>query len=303
MVSLPRPASGLARRIRRHARWLAVALAVSMHRAWTVGPHCGRDDATIEVLDWNLENFPGDHDVDGMRDVVSDADPVVFAAQEINDPDALARLWPDASWSISEGGGVRGQRLGAGTRTATIDRVVEHAAFTLGGRVRPAMSMRVTTHGRSFDLVVVHLKAKADGAPLRRLQWLALVQLVMQLRAASDAGDLVVMGDFNTAGRDGVAVDERELLTHVLAGLGLRAVDTPPGCTAYWDGARRDAWLEPSTLDLVFVAGFADASVSARALGACAAHRCAAIRSSADHPDPALHATSDHCPILLEITP
>lgn len=303
MVPVPRPATGLLRRVRRHARWLAVGLAVAMHRAWTDGPRCDRDDGTIAVLDWNLENFPGDHDVDAMHDIVADADPTVFAVQEVLDHEALARLWPDAVWSISARGGVRHQRLGAGTRDATIDRVREHDAFAVGGRVRPAMSMRVTTADRAFDLVVVHLKAKADGAPIRRLQWLALVDLVSQLLASEGGGDLVVMGDFNTAGVAGVATDEREMLTSVLAGLGLRAIETPPGCTAYWDGARRDAWLEPSTLDLVFVAGFADASISARAQGACAVHRCAPIRSSEDHPDPALHATSDHCPILLEITP
>lgn len=295
--------TGLARRIRRHGQWLAVLAAVALHRAWSVGLRCGRDEGTIAVLDWNLENFPGDHDLAAMRDVVLRASPTLFAVQEVRDPEALETLWPTASWWISDRGGARGQRLGAGTRDATIEDFAEHDVFALGGRVRPAVSMRVHTHDRAFDLVVVHLKAKADGAPLRRLQWLALVDLVARLRLASDGGDIVVVGDFNTAGKDGAADDERAVLTSTLAVLGLRAVDTPPGCTAYWDGVRRDAWLEPSTLDLVFVGGFAEASITARALGACAVHRCAAIRSSEAQPDPALHATSDHCPILVEITP
>lgn len=296
-------AAGLARRVRRQARWLVVLAAVAIHRTWTVGPQCSRDDDTIVLLDWNLENFPGDHDVAAMHEVVDRAEPTVFAVQEVLDAEALASLWPDATWSISIGGGARGQRLGAGVRDGSIDTFAEHAAFTLGGRVRPAASMRVHTHGRSFDLVVVHLKAKADGAPLRRLQWLALVDLVARLRLASEGGDIVVVGDFNTAGNHGAAHDEREVLTAALAVLGLRAIDTPPGCTAYWDGVRRDAWLEPSTLDLVFVGGFDDATISARALGACGIHRCAPIRSTDAQPDPALHATSDHCPLLLEITP
>jgi hypothetical protein len=76
------------------------------------------------------------------------------------------------------------------------------------------------------------------------------------------------------------------------------------GCSTYWDGPRRDAWQEPSLLDLIWVGGLAEALVAeprAIALGHCARHHCAAFRSTEAYPEPDFVSMSDHCPVALDL--
>lgn len=288
-----------------------VAAAVLGHRA-LVGDGCPTTSCrggnrTLAVVTWNLENFPGDHDVAKMAARIADVDPDIVAFQEVLDAAALDALLPGRTAHVSERGGARGQRLGFAVdpEHTSVGPRTEHAALEHGGRVRPALSSHVRHGDVDFHLVVVHLKATPAGIDVRRTQWAALAELVAHLGSdgpGADDPDVIVVGDFNATGTDDMtAAEERDALGAVLGTVGLRLLAPEDGCSAYWDGRRRDAWLEPSLLDLVFVRGFADHAPRVRALGACAAHRCAPVRSTDAHPDPDVVATSDHCPVLLEL--
>lgn len=291
--------------LRRRLPLLLVAVGVVLHRVVTHPFACGdRPDPrqTLVVMSWNLENFPGDHDVAKMAARIEAIDPHVIAVQEVLDPHALASLAPTRTATLSVKGGARDQKLGVLVDDdAIVSDVVEHATLEHGGRVRPALSSYVDLGAVDFHLVVVHLKATPDGLPIRRLQWAALADLLARISLHPDR-DVIVVGDFNATGLDDVsASDEREALAAVLRPLDVHAVPIDGGCSAYWDGSRRDGWLEPALLDLAFVRGWGGAEVRARTIGACAAHACAPLRSTEAHPDPDIAGTSDHCPLVLEI--
>jgi len=292
----------------RRSRWIHLALVTAgivAHRLLTHPIACGsRPDParTLVVMSWNLENFPGDHDVTAMAGRIAAIDPHVVAVQEVLDPAAFASLAPDRRATLSVRGGARDQKLGLLVDGDTeVADVVEHATLEHGGRVRPALSSHVSVGAVDFHLVVVHLKATPEGLSIRRLQWAALADLLARITLHPDR-DVIVVGDFNTTGNgEFSATDERDALAAVLQPLGVRPVPIDGGCSAYWDGRRRDAWLEPALLDLVFVRGFEGADLRARTIGACAAHACAPLRSTQTHPDPDIAGTSDHCPLVLEI--
>ena len=75
-------------------------------------------------------------------------------------------------------------------------------------------------------------------------------------------------------------------------------------CTAYWDGARRDAWKEPSLLDLVFVRDLRE-SLEPNAIAYpdahCRRNACGELRSTDAYPDPDFAHVSDHCPVSLDL--
>lgn len=307
---------------RRATATLAVTALVLTHaltrprvrEAYGCGPSDGPDtsDAELTLLSWNLRNFPEPtHDRELVRARLDDVAPHVLALQEIHDASALAELIPDRELVLSDKGGAHDQHLGFATddRVQLLAPPIEHPALALGGRVRPAMSSYLrTSSGLDFHLVVVHLKATPSGAPLRRLQWALLVDLVARLSVdGPGAGDpdILVVGDFNPTGDDTIGPDEeRAALGEALAHVGLVALPIEGGCSAYWDGARHDGWLEPTLLDLVFVGGFAGRGPEAwRAtpLGACAAHGCSALRSTTAHPDPQIAGLSDHCGVLVQL--
>lgn len=289
------------------SRWLtipALVVAVATHhllRDGCGGP--GDDAATGTVVSWNLRNFTAaDHDVEAMAATLAAVDAPIIAVEEVLDGDDLAAMLPTRRVLLSQHGGARDQRLGVAIdeRVELLEGPVEHRELELGGRVRPAVEFLLREGGVRLRLLVVHLKATPRGLPQRRLQWAALAQLIARAQAVGGHDALVVIGDFNVTGDDDLAADdERAALAQVLARVGLRAVVPDAGCSAYWDGRRRDAWLEPSLLDLAFVGGAVAAAPRLDPLGACARHDCAPLRSTDAYPDRDLAGTSDHCPMLL----
>lgn len=313
-------------RSRKLLRGLVLVVAVvAAHRAWRATGGCHSPDGPdtsadrLALVTWNLHNFPDDdgpdaHDRARLRARIEAIDPHVLALQEIHDPAALAELVPDRRVLLSEHGGARGQALGLAVddRVEVIGELVEHHALEIGGRVRPAVSAYLRVPGRGeidLHVVVVHLKAMPEGHDLRRLQWALLADVIARLPLAGPGlgdDDVIVVGDFNaTGGEQGDASRERDDLAAVLAAVGLRPLAIEGGCSAYWDGERRDAWQEPTLLDLAFVGGaFAqDLELVATPLGACARHRCAPLRSTEAYPDAEIVGMSDHCPVLVELKP
>ena len=275
----------------------------------------------FRLVSWNLRNFPvrpGDaardppHNIERMRRALARLDADVAAFQEVHDPAALGALLGDSyQWIASDGGGTHDQHLVIAWRTAEVEPIeapVEHTALSLGGRLRPALSLRLAAvHGTNADFTVaaVHLKARPSGLALRRVQWEQL--LLMTTELLEHESDLVLLGDFNVTGgtRDPEnefisGALERRQLEQALGRVGLWPAEVG-ACTAYWQGVRHDRWLEASRLDLAFLAGF-DATRVETAIGAhCRRHRCAPFQSSAAHPEPSLESLSDHCPVLIDL--
>jgi endonuclease/exonuclease/phosphatase family metal-dependent hydrolase len=262
----------------------------------------------VRVVTWNLHNFPGDdQNLPRLRERLAKLDADLLAVQEIHDPAALANLLPGWQLHLSEHGGRGHQRLGIALDPTTLELVGpvrEHPELTMNGHVRPAVSARLRVRGGpDFHVVVVHLKAKSDGLPLRRKQWPLLAELARDLLQTDP--DLVLLGDFNATGPAGGSPDdELTALADILGPLGLHRIPPAVPCSAYWDGARRDAWQEPSLLDLVWVAGLAPNlghDPQSRPLHHCARHHCQAFRSTPAYPEPDFADLSDHCPVALDL--
>ena len=276
-----------------------------------------RADA-VRVVSWNLANFKGSisgHDLERMREVIEDLDPDVIAVQEVKDPAALAALLPDFELRLSSKGGRGHQLLGVAWRPDRVELLdsAEHPELSIGGRVRPALSayLRAADGGPDFWLVVVHLKAMPDSMPLRREQWPVLAEIAQGcLGRSPGAGDsdLIVVGDFNTTGPPGHGAlgpaFEQSELAKVFAPASVRRLTSATGCTAYYDGQRRDAWKEPSEIDLVWVRGLdesLDANAEVHSGTHCAASRCEDFRSTDAYPVRDYESVSDHCPVVLDL--
>lgn len=267
----------------------------------------------LRVATWNLKNFPGEHqDRERLKTRLHELGADVIAVQEIHDPGALRRLMPGWELHLSETGGRGGQRLGVMFDPAAVELVGaprEHRELAMGGGVRPGFSVYLRVRGGpDFHLVVVHLKAMDEGYELRRAQWPVLAQIVETLRGAGpgrDDDDVIVLGDFNATGpAGGTPADELAALDARLGGVGLQRLANHEGCSAYWDGPRRDAWQEPSQLDLIWAAGLKESlqpGSEVRPLHHCARHHCAAFRSTAAHPERDYADLSDHCPVVLDL--
>lgn len=286
-----------------------------------------RGDA-LRVVSWNLANFEGDasgHDLERIREVIAALDPDVLALQEIKDPEALAALLggspSDVSsvWElqVTEHGGRGRQKLAIAWRRDRIEllETEEHTQLTIDGRVRPGFSayLRGREGGPDFWLVVVHLKAMPSGIEIRREQWPLLAEIAEQAPRGDSPGagdrDLMIVGDFNTTGpatvpaKAGPAIEQHEL-GKILGPVGLRRLSNATGCSAYWDGRRRDAWKVSSEIDLVWIRELkeslaADAEVHSGTH--CAASRCEEFRSTEAYPVRDYKSISDHCPVVVDL--
>lgn len=262
----------------------------------------------VRVVTWNLHNFPGaEQNLSRLRGRLAQLDADLLAVQEIHAPTALADLLPGWQLHLSAHGGRGHQRLGIAfdpTALELLAPIREHTELTMNGHVRPAVSAHLRVHGGpDFHVVVVHLKARGDGFTLRRKQWPLLADLARDLLHSDP--DLIILGDFNATGPVGGSPDdELTALANILTPLGLRRLHPDEACSAYWDGARRDAWQEPSLLDLVWVAGLEHAVEPSRvvhSLHHCARHHCEAFRSTSAYPEPDFADLSDHCPVALDL--
>ena len=279
------------------------------------GPEPGPRGDALRVVTWNLENFEGrasGHDLARIREVIDALDPDVLAIEEVKDGSALAALLPDFDLLVSDQGGGGDQHLAIAWRRDRVSLLAheEHAELSLGGRVRPALAGYLRGRdGPDFWLVVVHLKAMPDGLALRREQWPMLGDVAEQLgERAVEQGvdhDLLIVGDFNTTGPRGAgpAVEQREL-GEVLARAGLRRLPSASGCTAYYDGDRRDAWKQASEIDLIWARDLRESLTTDTKVVSgthCSAWRCRDFRSTAAYPVHDYESVSDHCPVVVDL--
>jgi endonuclease/exonuclease/phosphatase family metal-dependent hydrolase len=261
-------------------------------------------EAGLRIATWNLENFPRpEQDLQRVGSELDELDADVIAVQEVRDEAALRRLLPEHELHLTRAGGRGHQRLGLAfdpRRLELVGELVEDDRLSLGGRVRPAAIARLRERSgpSTFTVVVVHLKATPEGFDERRQQWSTLRSIV-----ADTAGEPVfVVGDFNATGSsEGSPIGERTALAETLEPARLRWIPVVGGCTAYWQGVRHDAWLEPSLLDMIWVSPHVGAEQS-HAGGACARHACRPLRSTDTYPDPDAQRASDHCPVWVDVT-
>jgi len=307
--------------------WTAIAVVAAviahacygdiLRRAFGLGgrPVIRGPGSNLRVATWNLRNFPREtKDRGRVRDNILGLQTDLLAVQEVRDPKLLRGLVPEWEFHLSERGGRGHQLLGVGFDPAKIEVVSplrEHAELELGGRVRPAVSLRVRSRRTEieFSVVVVHLKARPQGFEKRREQWPALAGVIAGVVAEAGDDNVIVLGDFNLTGPPGgVPAAEQTQLESVLRitqGTDLRLVPNDEGCSAYWEGGRRDRWKEPSLLDLIWVGGFDHRVVDnlGRSYAHCARHRCRPFRADEAYPDLDLEGASDHCPVAIDLMP
>ncbi|WAS92872.1 endonuclease/exonuclease/phosphatase family protein [Nannocystis punicea] len=312
----------MTRRRRRRPRWLGLALVLALVLTWSLaGEHLrrwwglpgegaapGKSTEQLRVATWNLRNFPAEgQDLARLSARLPELAADVIAVQEIHDAERLKQSMPGWELVLSEAGGRGGQRLGFLYDPAALELIGaprEHARLAMGGPVRPGLSgyLRARGGGPDFHVLVVHLKARDEGYALRRSQWEVLAEIVEEI--ARDDDDVIVLGDFNATGPSrGMPDEELQALDARLGKVGLQRVVNSSGCSAYWDGARRDAWHEPSLLDLVWVRGLLAAEVTkvhAEPLLHCARHACRPFRSTPTHPERDYADLSDHCPVIVD---
>jgi len=284
---------------------LACGLVWGVFRRLPPGHGCALPRDELRVMTWNLRNYPGDHDRVWMERQIAAMRPDVVAFQEVLDPSAVAPLVPGFEVVVSEGGGRNAQHLAVAYDPALLDPVEpahDEIVISLGGEVRPAFVVPLRTReGRTFDLVAVHLKATAQGHPLRQEQWQRLHRVLL-----ARPRPRIVLGDFNAAGGPGITPErERAAVDAILESAGMVRLPAEHGCTAYWHGRRYDAWLEPSELDLVYVSRdwirHSDPLPSSRSGSHCKVHRCGPFRSSEAYPEASYMRASDHCPMLVAL--
>ncbi|MCY1055929.1 endonuclease/exonuclease/phosphatase family protein [Nannocystis sp. SCPEA4] len=315
----------MTRRRRRRPRWLGAALVIVLVLAWSLagesirrrlalpgeGGAPNKVAGRLRVATWNLRNFPDEgQDLTRLATRLPELAADVIAVQEIHDAARLKQLMPGWELVLSAAGGRGGQKLGFlydPSRLELVGSPREHEQLAMGGSVRPGLSgyLRVRGGGPDFHVLVVHLKARDEGYALRRSQWEVLAEIVQEI--ARDDDDVIVLGDFNATGPTQGGPDaELKALDARLGAVGLQRVVNRSGCSVYWDGARRDAWHEPSLLDLVWVAGLLEAEVAkahAEPLLHCARHVCRPFRSTPTYPERDYTDLSDHCPVIVDLEP
>jgi endonuclease/exonuclease/phosphatase family metal-dependent hydrolase len=315
----------------RRLRWLSLAFALLVALVWAAfggeireliglaGDGPPRRGEALRVVSWNLANFEGDasgHDLPRILEVLEQLDPDVLAMQEIKDPEALAALLSGWELLVSDKGGRGRQRLAIAWRRDRVELLAtaEHPELSLGGRVRPALSayLRGREGGPDFWLINVHLKAMPDSLDVRREQWPLLVEIAEATVREPSVGqgdrDLLIVGDFNSTGPRGTysagpAIEQAEI-AELFAGVGLRRLRNATGCSAYYDGRRRDAWKEPSEIDLIWVRELHESiSADAQVFSGthCAASSCREFRSTQAYPVNDYVSVSDHCPVVVDL--
>jgi len=167
------------------------------------------------------------------------------------------------------------------------------------GNLRPGRyALAQTPIGLDFHLVSVHLdsgKSSRDYGNRRQA-----VQRIDEIRIGTMPilqldRDVLVLGDYNTMGRDDAppvsAQEEMAVLDQELAP-GFRRLPMTPNCTEYFEG-------KGGALDHVVAStGMREIAATARVTGYCAVAGCAPITGAMPT---AAQRLSAHCPVVVDI--
>lgn len=167
----------------------------------------GLCEAPIEILSWNVENFPGsEYTVPGVRTVLGELAPTVVGFQEILNRATYAEMID----SLPNYEGFVGQQNGRDTAVAFAyrsDRVfIEdvRSLFVEDTWAFPRSPMAITFsmtgrvgHGL-FTMVVVHLKARGDeSSESRRRDAIQQLEAWVAEHSETVTPNVFIVGDFN----------------------------------------------------------------------------------------------------------
>ena len=276
--------------MRRGKKRLAWGLALVV-TAWAARSACGGGGAPVRIGTFNIEDYPKSERQEELAfEAIAGLGLEALAVQEITTPErfeaqARRRLGDDwrAVFAAGEGhrvgvlyDGAALELLSAETRWQT--RLPEGGKPSLEARLRPRRG------GDVVRMIVMHLKAGADGVSMRRRQLHAIESVV---REGVRSGErVVVLGDFNATGDE----DRRRIL-ELCNATGMVWASEGLACTSFWD--RQDGCLG-WPLDHVLTR---DEPRAIAARGPCETEGCG-------HADecPVFHReVSDHCPVTAEI--
>lgn len=284
----------------------------------------------VRVALWNIRNFPLDSrpqypdlsysrrtNICDLQDALSGLDSDVIGFEEITDtrrfPPILRRAEGDRRYRLRFGshGGTHGQKLALAWDDARVEMVgelEEIAGVAVSERFKPALVGTFKTRQDpfvGFTVVQVHLAAAPRGFSSRRQQYQALVDWIDENALGAQRKNLILQGDFNVTGWEGSShVEELALLDGLMQGVGMRRSVNASGCTEYWEGGgERDGIQVPSLLDIVYLKGFEDYTVTQpESWLHCKRFNCRELVSLPGKEDGTFWDVSDHCPVTFEIT-
>lgn len=284
----------------------------------------------LRIVSWNVRNFPLDErpqeadlgysrrtNICDLETVLAGLDADLLALQEVNDtrrfPPILRRAVSDRRMGIrfSTGGGRFGQHLAIAWDVDTLELVSEpfdvmETVFEEGMRPAFAASFRSRhSEGVDFTVIVVHLESGPQNFAERRRQNRALAGWIKGLVRDTGDPDVILLGDFNSAGSPkGGLEGELQSMATIFGEAGLRLLPNEADCSSYWEGpGGRDGVQEASLLDHVFLGGFAadQPVVPVQPWLHCARLECVDLISRPGEEDGTFWDVSDHCPLTFEI--
>ena len=285
---------------------------------------------SLRLAQWNLRNFPLDErqqtsdlgfsrrtNICDLEAVLGGLDAHVLGLQEICDtrrfPPILRRAAGERPMRVlfSGGGGGSFRHLFHAWDDHVLELAggpVEITEVALDQGMRPAFAVYLRSRrpgGVDFTFVVVHLQSRVEGFPDRRRQNRALARWVDEWVDKIGDPDLILLGDFNTAGSPrGGLEGELQSMDTILGRAGLNRLPNATGCSEYWDGGgERDGVQVPSLLDHVYMRGFGSdpLTVPLQAWLHCARFDCSELVSRQGEEDGTFWDVSDHCPLTFEI--
>jgi hypothetical protein len=285
------------------------------------------DDGLVRFAHFNLRNYPLDErpqipdlgfsrrtNICDMEIVLGGLEADVMGFVEVCDtrrfPPILRRAGGDRPMRVlfSQGGGRAGQHLAItwnADRFELVDGPIEIATIAVTPDLRPGLAVRLRAVDQpeiDFTVVEVHLDSGRDDLDNRLDQIRFLTAWVAEWVEETGDPDVVVLGDFNTMGGEGLGPrDELYTVDSIVGEVGLGRVENATGCSQYWEGpGRPDGVFRSSLLDLVYVRGM-DVAGPARSWLHCERRQCAELVSRAGEEDGTFFDVSDHCPVTFEV--
>ncbi|MFO0555573.1 MAG: endonuclease/exonuclease/phosphatase family protein [Polyangiaceae bacterium] len=272
------------RGVRRALGWFAALLLFLV--LWLAGRACG--PRSVRVGTFNIENYPkSTTQRDAALAVIEETGVSAMAVEEIRDPELFAEVAKQRlgeSWRFVYANHPA-QRVGVlfDSSALRLLSTATHADTELYEGAKPVFEARLAVgDARPLRILVVHLRAGANGRETRARQIEALARLV----GAAGDDSVVLLGDFNATERA-----DLEDLEALAAGAHLTLATSGISCTSYWN--RSDGCVGVTLDHILTTAPGTRATVGA----ACATEGCASSPSCPAYRD----AVSDHCPVWVEV--
>lgn len=254
------------------------------------------DASELRVGTFNIEHYPRSNaQAANALGLISTLDTPIIALQEITNVDHLLKsahqhLGP--SWHFAyqayrkpPAPGKKRHHHGVlydSNRVTLLSTTLHHETRIPNEGGKPTFEARFKDpNGDTLRVLVVHLKSRTEGLPLRLKQHQGLRTIVERVRDQDRA--LVLMGDFNAT-----APEDRDALAALARDFDLHWNTEALLCSAYWD---RSDGCRSSRLDHIL----SSEKGQAQAYGACKDVGCEPGATCPIY----TREVSDHCPVVL----